>query len=152
MFKIGEMIKQARKEKNLTQAELGKLLGISNSAVQKYEKGVVTNIPYTTLLRLQSILDLPIILFENSENSIQANSIINSYLSSLRSNSRLPFIVTKNYILIDLWHYKNNPNSTGYLEFFLRLALHLNDEQFRQIKSYCQFITHQPPTPPEQSE
>lgn len=144
MSKIGDMIKQCRKEKGLTQAQLGKLLGISNSAVQKYEKGVVTNIPYTTLLKLQSILNLPIILFENTENSIQADILINSYLSSLRANSRIPFIQTKNYILVDLKYYKENPNCIDYLRFFLFLSMRLNDEQFSQIKSYCQFILEQP--------
>ncbi len=143
MSKIGDMIKQCRKEKGLTQAELGKLLGISNSAVQKYEKGVVTNIPYTTLVKLQSILNMPIILFENAENNIQADIFINSFLSALQANSRTPVIITQKYILVDLWYYKENPNCTEYLNYFLQLAMKLNDEQYSQIKSYCQFILKQ---------
>ena len=52
-------------------------------------------------------------------------------------------IITQKYILVDLWYYKENPNCTEYLNYFLQLAMKLNDEQYSQIKSYCQFILKQ---------
>ena len=36
---IGEMIKKARKERNLTQEELGKLIGVQRAQISKLEKG-----------------------------------------------------------------------------------------------------------------
>jgi len=36
---IGEMIKKARKESNLTQEELGKLIGVQRAQISKLEKG-----------------------------------------------------------------------------------------------------------------
>lgn len=39
MIKLGDLIKQHRKEKGLTQAELAKLVGVSQPAIGKYESG-----------------------------------------------------------------------------------------------------------------
>lgn len=57
---IGEKIKAARKEKNLTQEELGALLGIQKSAVAKYENGRVVNIKMNTLEKICTVLDIKI--------------------------------------------------------------------------------------------
>ncbi|MBD2752624.1 helix-turn-helix domain-containing protein [Spirosoma validum] len=36
---VGELIKQTRKEKGLTQKELGEKIGVSESMINKYESG-----------------------------------------------------------------------------------------------------------------
>lgn len=48
---VGERIKQLRKEKGLTQEELGILLGVKKAAVQKYESGRVQNLKQETVKR-----------------------------------------------------------------------------------------------------
>lgn len=53
----GERIKQLRKEHKLTQEELGSKIGVQKAAIQKYEKGTVTNIKKESLLKLAQILD-----------------------------------------------------------------------------------------------
>lgn len=54
-YDIGNRIYELRKEKNLSQKELGALLGVSNKAVSKWETGVA--IPKTeTLIKLASVL------------------------------------------------------------------------------------------------
>ncbi len=53
----GERIKTLRKEHNLTQEELGKMLGVQKAAIQKYEKGTVKNIKRDSLIKLARILD-----------------------------------------------------------------------------------------------
>ena len=54
---VGERIKQARKNKNLSQQELGDLLGVSKVSICGYEKGV--RIPtMENFLQLIEILDL----------------------------------------------------------------------------------------------
>ena len=52
------IIKAARLQKNLTQEELGKRIGVTKSAVMKYEKGIVENIKRSTILKLATELDL----------------------------------------------------------------------------------------------
>ena len=53
----GERIKQLRKEHKLTQEELGAKIGVQKAAIQKYEKGTVTNIKKESLIKLAQILD-----------------------------------------------------------------------------------------------
>ena len=49
---IGGRIKQLRLSHNLTQEQLGKILGVNKSAVQKYEAGDVKNLKRETIKRL----------------------------------------------------------------------------------------------------
>ena len=54
---VGERIKEARKKKNLSQQDLGNLLGVSKVSICGYEKGV--RIPtMENFLQLIDILDL----------------------------------------------------------------------------------------------
>lgn len=52
---MGERIYQLRKQQHMTQAELAQRLGIGRSAVLKYEKGEVQNIPYDTIKKMATI-------------------------------------------------------------------------------------------------
>ncbi len=53
---IGEIIKQLRKERNLTQTELGEKMGVKKSSIALYEKGR-DNISLSTLKRIASALN-----------------------------------------------------------------------------------------------
>jgi transcriptional regulator with XRE-family HTH domain len=55
---IGSKIKTARIAKNLTQEELGKLLGVQKSAIAKYESGRVVNIKRSTLKKIAEVLEI----------------------------------------------------------------------------------------------
>ena len=55
---IGRKIKEARLAKNLTQEELGNIVGLQKSAIAKYESGRVVNIKRSTLQKLAQALDL----------------------------------------------------------------------------------------------
>lgn len=46
---IGERIKRLRKEKRMTQEELGKRIGVLKTAIMKYEKGLIVSIPQERL-------------------------------------------------------------------------------------------------------
>ena len=48
---IGEMIKRARKERNLTQTELGELIGVQKAQISKLEKGS-SNVTINTILKV----------------------------------------------------------------------------------------------------
>jgi len=57
---LGEKIRNRRQELNLTLDDLGKVLGVQRSAINKYEKGIVD--PKVSQIRaLASALDLPIL-------------------------------------------------------------------------------------------
>ena len=65
--RTGELIEKYRKEKGLTQDQLAKALGVSNSAISKWEHG--TNLPDITLIEpLSQILGIDKLLLFTSEN------------------------------------------------------------------------------------
>ena len=48
---LGEMIKQTRKERNLTQAQLGDLIGVNKSEISKLERNA-RNMTISTVLKI----------------------------------------------------------------------------------------------------
>lgn len=55
----GDMIKKIRKEKGLTQKQLGELCGMADSAVRRYENGN-QNPKIETLEKIAAALDVPV--------------------------------------------------------------------------------------------
>lgn len=49
---MGERIRILRKQHNMTQEELGLKLGVSKTAIVKYEKGQVENLPRSTIEKM----------------------------------------------------------------------------------------------------
>ncbi len=56
---LGEMIKTARKERNLTQEELGQLVGVQKAQISKLEKGS-KNVTIATVLKIFDALQAKI--------------------------------------------------------------------------------------------
>ena len=52
---MGERIKISRKSIGMTQAELGRLLGVQDSAVSKWEKGRVDNLTISQIKTMSEI-------------------------------------------------------------------------------------------------
>lgn len=66
--KIGKLIEKYRKQKKLTQKELANLLGVSNTAVSKWETG--NNLPDISMLEpLSEVLDVDILDLLKSQTS-----------------------------------------------------------------------------------
>lgn len=82
MSNVGETIKALRLERGMTQAELGRLLGVTKATVQKYEGGSILNLKSKTVKKLAHIFEVhPIELmgwdaqFDSAELSAQAYTI-----------------------------------------------------------------------------
>lgn len=58
MMKTGEMIKEIRKIRKITQNELADKIGVKLSALQKYESGAIENIKIGTLRKLCDSLNV----------------------------------------------------------------------------------------------
>lgn len=56
-YHIGEAIRQARKEKNLTQVQLGELMGVQRAQVSKIESG--KNLNFSTIARAFKAMGIP---------------------------------------------------------------------------------------------
>jgi transcriptional regulator with XRE-family HTH domain len=72
---VGKMINKLRKNSNMTQQELADKLNIKHQTIQKYEKGIIINIPIPTLKQIAAIFNIslyelldPDITFDFSDN------------------------------------------------------------------------------------
>lgn len=65
--RIGDTIRQARKNKKITQTQLGAEIGIGKVAVANYESGKIKVIPFEKRVKLASILNIPLnaLLYED---------------------------------------------------------------------------------------
>lgn len=54
----GEKIKYLRQLTGLSQEELGRRVGVQRAAINKYEKGTVTNIPIHTIEKIATVFDV----------------------------------------------------------------------------------------------
>ena len=52
---IGDRLKKLRKEKGMTQEEVGSLIGASKQTLYKYENNIVTNIPADKIEKLAAL-------------------------------------------------------------------------------------------------
>lgn len=109
---VGEKIKQLRKEKGLTQCELGELLGVKKAAVQKYESGQVQNLKQVTIKKLCTVFD-----------KSPAYFIFDEYENQLRNEVKLIEMMEEQYgrdiILV------------------LEIIVKLNDENLEKVISYA---------------
>lgn len=68
-YLIGEAIKQARKKKNLTQSQLGELMGVQRAQISKIESG--KNLNFTTIARAFKAMNIPAkLIFGNASLSL----------------------------------------------------------------------------------
>ncbi len=54
----GTRIKELRLIADMSQEELGRRVGVQRAAIQKYEKGTVTNIPINTIEKIANVFDV----------------------------------------------------------------------------------------------
>lgn len=78
---VGEKIKSIRLSKNLTQKELGKLCGMADSAIRRYELGGA-NPKLETLKRIASALNVGLDEFMTDSELSLFESMANFYLQS----------------------------------------------------------------------
>lgn len=85
---IGNLIKKLRKERGLSQEELGAQLGVQRAAVQKWECGTVKNLKRETIIKLAEFFGVPPALFID-EDYLSYDNII-----SFPKMHRIPLVGT----------------------------------------------------------
>ena len=68
---LGILIEKKRTEKKLTQKELALKIGVVNTAIYKYEKGLIKNIPLENRIKLANSLGI-----DPDELQFQANILL----------------------------------------------------------------------------
>lgn len=73
---IGNRIKKLRIDSNLTQEEVGKIIGSSKQTLHKYENGIITNIPSDKIETLANLFDVsPSYIMGWDDNDINDNKL-----------------------------------------------------------------------------
>lgn len=70
---VGQIVKEVRKAKGMTQMGLAEMVGVSYQQIQKYEKGL-DNISVDRLKQIAKVLDVPVTLFFASEKETVAEA------------------------------------------------------------------------------
>lgn len=98
-FGLGNRIKAARKARGLTQPDLGKIVGVSKSAVNQWENGVVQNLKLGNLFAVAQALgkDVQELVFGEhgvgrvaEQNPTRYAEIPPQQLALIRAYERLP--------------------------------------------------------------
>lgn len=74
----GTRIKYLRSLSNMSQEELGRRVGVQRAAINKYEKGSVTNIPIATIEKIANVFNVSptfIVGWNNSESNPLATEV-----------------------------------------------------------------------------
>lgn len=114
---LAKALKQARKERNLTQRELAEKIGKSESLIRKYEKGLVFP-NYDTLLALASALDIdPLLLLTGLDYRMYESVLYN--LGEIAINNKSTENNYDRYSLEqklgEIDYYINGIDSEGYM-------------------------------------
>ena len=82
---IGEVIKKARKNKKITQTQLGKMLSVTKKAISDYELAKINVIPFEKRAKMSSVLNIPVseLLYDNEEMACIST---NEAVDELRGN------------------------------------------------------------------
>nr|UVX59709.1 MAG: helix-turn-helix domain protein [Bacteriophage sp.] len=66
---IGEVIKEARKRKKMTQKQLGAVLGVATLTIWRYENGVYEVISFEKRAKMSSVLNIPMseLMYDNEK-------------------------------------------------------------------------------------
>lgn len=96
---IGANIRKYRKQNKLTQTELGKLIGKTESSIRKYERGYVI-IPLDVLDKIANVLNVPTYQLFDISKTVNSLEIIEKFLESIGYTYQIIYDVEK-------WHYED---------------------------------------------
>lgn len=140
--RIGDTIRQARKNKKITQTQLGAEIGIGKVAVANYESGKIKVIPFEKRVKLASILDIPLtaLLYEDEapEQLRSAGVAVWAAYGHLERNPQ------NDAIVYDAFKAVKNKEASVYVDYFVKRSGEWNLGQliYAVIKSFAILRAH----------
>ena len=89
-MKIGQRIKERRKELKMSAEELGRKLGKDRSTIYRYENGDIENMPLDILPELAAALEMTqqeLMGWDNIQNIQKNNDVVSDIIVRLRKDS-----------------------------------------------------------------
>lgn len=140
---VSENIKKIRKEKGITQKQLGELLGVSQAAIGQFENSN-SNLKLDTIKKIANalgvsetrlILETPFSTGSKEERQRMTDSELADYLTySITSDSSIKEKILQKYSI------ESNPSSDVELHFS---ANDYTDDELNKIKEFAAFIKSQ---------
>lgn len=99
--KIGKFIQMLRKEKNISQVELAKRIGVSNKAVSKWETG--NGLPdYAVFDGLCRELNITLNELLNGERNVNESSVVSEYMEykEMQNKKKILWVLIISFLLI----------------------------------------------------
>ena len=86
-MKMGDRMRELRRERGITQEELGHLIGVQKSAIRKYEKGTIKSIKQDTIQKMSKFFNVnPCYLMGMSDNRNLAHSFEGDYMERIKAD------------------------------------------------------------------
>lgn len=143
----GEMIKELRIKKGLSQEQLGKLVGVQRAAINKYEKGLVVNLKRKTIAKLAAALDVTPTQLMGWDEVTAADATISSNIKKYReaagvSQQQLADFVGVPIARVISWERGERFPSVGQFEEICK-ALAVPADYLRSIPENIGFKNHE---------
>ena len=126
----GNIIRTLRMNHGYTQEQLGDLLGVRKSAIQKYEAGTIRNLKIDTIRQLCKIFNVPPIVFVLDPSY---SELLIDKLEALRETTRL------NLSLFEMLTTFDTPTLLKIGDICLRMQ-NLNEEGIDRVLQYASDI------------
>lgn len=125
--RIGEVIRQARKNKKITQTQLGAEIGIGKVAVANYESGKIKVIPFEKRVKLSSILDIEFSrLLYRTENIPLSKGVLDGLSAAVVSVNKNKGLVDDNGKIDEIIDALSEKEIAIYKEYFVTLSSRCN--------------------------
>lgn len=121
--RIGDTIRQARKNKKITQTQLGAEIGIGKVAVANYESGKIKVIPFEKRVKLSSVLDIEFSrLLYRSENIPLSKGVLDGLSAAVVSVNKNKGLVDDNGKIDEIIDALSEREIATYKEYFMPLS------------------------------
>lgn len=121
--RIGELIRQARKNKKITQTQLGAEIGVGVQVISDYEKGKVKNIPLERRVKLSSVLDIEFSrLLYRTENIPLSKGVLDGFSAAVVSVNQNKGLVDDNGKIDEIIDALSEKEIATYKEYFVTLS------------------------------
>lgn len=125
--RIGEVIRQARKNKKITQTQLGAEIGIGKVAVANYESGKIKVIPFEKRVKLSSVLDIEFSrLLYRTENIPLSKGVLDGLTAAVVSVNQNKGLVDDNGKIDEIIDALSEKEIATYKEYFVTLSSRCN--------------------------
>lgn len=107
---VGDLIRQKRQELNLSQEELGRMVGVNRAAINKWESGRVKNLKRETIKKLSEIFNIsPALLVEPETPAPAASDVLTEKEHHLLTGFRELNELGQEAVLTTLDGFTHNP-------------------------------------------